>query len=132
MKQEKRYLSVEEYTKGNLFSVIWLCLFLETMFILYIMFSFNSNPFVDFGIIFALLWIVTIIIFPMLIFLFLSMILTQLFERKFRKLWIDYYYERRTKYYESKIKKSLTQRLIFLIFSIIINVLTICFAIYFR
>ena len=132
MKQEKRYLSVEEWTKWKLFSIIWLSLFFETIFILYIIFSFNSNPFVDFGLIFALLWIVSLIIFPMSIFLFSSIILTYIFEKRFRKFWIDYHHERRFKYYESQIKKSLAQRLTFLVFSIIINVLLACFGIFFR
>ena len=126
MKEEKRYLSVEEWTKWKLFSIIWLSLFLETMFILYNIFVYGINPFKDFG------WILIIVIAPLLLSSLFSVILTWFFEKKFRKFWIDYHHERRFKYYESKIKKSLTQRLVFLIFSIIINVSLVCFGVFFR
>lgn len=125
MKQEKRYLSVEEYTKGKLYSIIWLWLFLETLVILYPIFVYGINPFKDFG------WIFLFVILPIPFFLFFSIFLTWLFEKKFRKFWIDYHHERRFKYYESKIKKSLAQRLVFLVFSIIINVLLVCFGVFF-
>ena len=125
MKQEKRYLSVEEYAKWKLYSIIWLSLFLETMFILYNIFVYNINPFKDF------VWIIIIVIAPLILSSLLSVILTYIFEKKFRKFWIDYHHERRFKYYESKIKKSLTQRLVFLVSSIIINVSLVCFGVFF-
>lgn len=118
-------MSVEEYTKGKLYSIIWLSLFLETMFILYNIFVYDINPFKDF------VWILIIVIAPLILSSLLSVILTYIFEKKFRKFWIDYHHERRFKYYESKIKKSLAQRLIFLMFSIIINVLLVCFGVCF-
>ena len=125
MKQEKRYLSIEEWTKWKLYSIIWLSLFLETLDILYVIFVYEFNPFKDFG------WIILFVILPIPIFLLFSIFLTWLFEKKFRKFWIDYHHERRFKYYESKIKKSLTQRLVFLVLSIIINVSLVCFGIFF-
>ena len=126
MKQEKRYLSVEEYAKWKLYSIIWLSLFLETMFILYNIFVYDINPFKDF------VWILIIVIAPLILSSLLSVILTYIFEKKFRKFWIDYHHERRYKYYESKIKKSVFLRLIFLVSSIIINVLLVCFGVCFR
>lgn len=126
MKQEKRYLSIEEYAKWKLYSIIWLSLFLETMFILYNIFVYEFNPFKDFG------WIILFVILPIPIFLLFSIFLTWLFEKQFRKFWIDYHHERRFKYYESKIKKSLAQRLVFLVFSIIINVSLVYFGVCFR
>ena len=128
MKQEKRYLSIEEYTKGKLYSIIWLSLFLETMFILYNIFVYGIKPFKDF------VWILMDIVMVIMLFIFfslLSVILTYIFEKKFRKFWIDYHHERRFKYYESKIKKSVFLRLIFLISSIIINVSLVCFGVFF-
>ena len=128
MKQEKRYLSVEEYTKWKLFSIIWLSLFLETMFILYNIFVYDIKPSKDF------VWItidIVIVIMLFIVFSLFSVILTYIFEKKFRKFWIDYHHDRCYKYYESKIKKSLVQRLIFLVFSIIINVLLVCFVVFF-
>ena len=126
MKQEKRYLSVEEYTKWKLYSIIWLWLFLETLNILYLIFVYDVNLFKNFG------WNFLLVILLIPIFLFLSIFLTWLFEKKFRKFWIDYHHERRYKYYESKIKKSVFLRLIFLVSSIIINVLLVCFGVCFR
>lgn len=126
MKQEKRYLSIEEYTKWKLYSIIWLWLFLETLNILYLIFVYDVNLFKNFG------WNFLLVILLIPIFLFLSIFLTWLFEKKFRKFWIDYHHERRYKYYESKIKKSVFLRLIFLVSSIIINVLLVCFGVCFR
>ena len=128
MKQEKRYLSVEEYTKWKLFSIIWLSLFLETMFILYNIFVYDIKPSKDF------VWItidIVIVIMLFIVFSLFSVILTYIFEKKFRKFWIDYHHDRCNKYFESKIKKSLAQRLIFLVSSIIINVLLVCFVVFF-
>lgn len=126
MKQEKRYLSIEEYAKWKLYSIIWLSIFLETLDILYVIFVYEFNPFKDFG------WIILFVILPIPIFLLFSIFLTWLFEKQFRKFWIDYHHERRFKYYESKIKKSLAQRLVFLVFSIIINVSLVYFGVCFR
>lgn len=129
MKGEKRYLSIEEYTKGKLYSIIWLSLFLETMFILYNIFVYGIKPFKDF------VWILMDIVIVIMLFIFfslLSVILTYIFEKKFRKFWIDYHHERRYKYYESKIKKSVFLRLIFLVSSIIINVSLVYFGVCFR
>lgn len=126
MKQEKRYLSIEEYTKWKLYSIIWLWLFLETLNILYLIFVYDVNLFKNFG------WNFLLVLLLIPIFLFLSIFLTWLFEKKFRKFWIDYHHERRYKYYESKIKKSVFLRLIFLVSSIIINVLLVCFGVCFR
>ena len=128
MKGEKRYLSIEEYTKGKLYSIIWLSLFLETMFILYNIFVYGIKPFKDF------VWILMDIVMVIMLFIFfslLSVILTYIFEKKFRKFWIDYHHERCFKYYESKIKKSVFLRLIFLISSIIINVSLVYFGVFF-
>lgn len=125
MKEKKRFLSEEEFTKWKLSLIFWLWILFHTLFILYSIFFIDINFFKDF------LWIVLLCILIFWPFLVLSLLLTTGIEYLFARFWVNYYNENDEKYSETKIRSSLFQRKIFLIFSIISYVLSVFFGIFF-